>query len=189
MALVALLAGLAVLAYVLAGLPPTGTAPTGASAGQPSAAPPGASAGQPSAAPSSAALPDTGKTSAGKTSAGPSSAGQPAATAAAAPPASAAIANPSGLPEVRASELPAEARRTLALIAQGGPYPYTRDDVPFGNFERILPRQPSGYYREYTVPTPGESDRGARRIVAGKAGEKYYTSDHYNSFKFIIEGR
>ena len=90
---------------------------------------------------------------------------------------------------MRASELPDEARRTLALIAQGGPFPYTRDDVTFGNFERILPRKPSGYYKEYTVPTPRESDRGARRIVAGNAGEKYYTADHYNSFKFIIEGK
>ena len=58
----------------------------------------------------------------------------------------------------------------------------------FGNFERILPRQDSGYYREYTVPTPGESDRGARRIVTGAGGEKYYTQDHYDSFKFIAEG-
>jgi ribonuclease T1 len=97
-------------------------------------------------------------------------------------------ANPSGLPAMSASALPAEARRTLALIRQGGPYSYSQDDQTFGNFERILPRKPSGYYREYTVPTPGESDRGARRIVAGGGGEKYYTQDHYDSFKFIAEG-
>jgi ribonuclease T1 len=97
--------------------------------------------------------------------------------------------NVSGLPTVRESQLPAEGRRTLALIRRGGPYPYTRDGVTFGNFERILPRKASGYYREYTVPTPGESDRGARRIVAGQAGDKYYTADHYGSFKFIAEGK
>jgi ribonuclease T1 len=97
-------------------------------------------------------------------------------------------ANPSGLPAIRESALPAEARRVLTLIRQGGPYSYSQDDQAFGNFERILPRQASGYYREYTVPTPGESDRGARRIVAGAGGEKYYTQDHYDSFKFIAEG-
>ncbi|MDR6414071.1 ribonuclease domain-containing protein [Pseudarthrobacter sulfonivorans] len=100
----------------------------------------------------------------------------------------AAPANPSGLPAIRESALPAEARRTLALIRAGGPYSYSQDDKTFGNFERILPRQGSGYYREYTVPTPGESDRGARRIVTGAGGEKYYTQDHYDSFKFIAEG-
>jgi ribonuclease T1 len=97
-------------------------------------------------------------------------------------------ANPSGLPAISESALPAEARRTLALIRQGGPYSYSQDDQTFGNFERILPRKASGYYREYTVPTPGESDRGARRIVGGAGGEKYYTQDHYDSFKFIAEG-
>jgi len=101
----------------------------------------------------------------------------------------AGVANPSGLPEIKASELPPEARQTLELIARGGPYPYSRDNVPFGNFERILPRKASGYYREFTVSTPEESDRGARRIVAGEAGEKYYTADHYESFKFIAEGK
>lgn len=99
-----------------------------------------------------------------------------------------APANPSGLPTIKESELPAEARRTLGLIRAGGPYSYSQDDRTFGNFERILPRQKSGYYREYTVPTPGESDRGARRIVAGAGGEKYYTQDHYDSFTFIAEG-
>jgi ribonuclease T1 len=100
-----------------------------------------------------------------------------------------AVANPSGLPTIGESQLPREGRATLALIRRGGPFPYERDGVTFGNFERILPRKSGGYYREYTVPTPGESDRGARRIVAGKAGEKYYTADHYESFKFIAEGK
>lgn len=100
----------------------------------------------------------------------------------------AGIANPSGLPEIKESALPAEARETLALIRSGGPYPYQQDDGNFGNFERILPRQGSGYYREYTVETPGSNSRGARRIVAGRDGEKYYTSDHYESFRFIAEG-
>lgn len=104
------------------------------------------------------------------------------------PGAAAVPANPSGLPAIRESELPAEGRRTLATIRDGGPYRYSQDNKTFGNFERILPRQPSGYYREYTVPTPGESDRGARRIVTGSGGEKYYTKDHYESFKFIAEG-
>lgn len=98
-------------------------------------------------------------------------------------------ANPSGLPTIRESQLPQEGRATLVLIRRGGPFPYERDGVTFGNFERILPRKSGGYYKEYTVPTPGESDRGARRIVAGKAGEKYYTADHYESFKFIAEGK
>ena len=102
--------------------------------------------------------------------------------------ASAVVENPSGLPAVRESELPAEARKTLALIRAGGPYRYSQDNQTFGNLERILPLKDRGYYREYTVPTPGESDRGARRIVAGSAGEKYYTADHYDSFSFIAEG-
>jgi ribonuclease T1 len=99
------------------------------------------------------------------------------------------VTNPSRLPTIRESQLPREGRATLALIRRGGPFPYERDGVTFGNFERILPRKSGGYYKEYTVPTPGESDRGARRIVAGKAGEKYYTADHYESFTFIAEGK
>jgi ribonuclease T1 len=103
-------------------------------------------------------------------------------------PRGAAPVNPSGLPEVRESALPAEGRSTLALIRAGGPFRYSQDNQAFGNFERILPRKDRGYYREYTVPTPGESDRGARRIVAGNGGEKYYTDDHYETFRFIAEG-
>ena len=95
----------------------------------------------------------------------------------------------SGLPVVHVSELPDEARRTLALIDSGGPFPYARDGAVFQNRERILPRKASGWYREYTVPTPGEDDRGARRIVAGRDGLSYWTDDHYDSFSVIQEER
>lgn len=88
---------------------------------------------------------------------------------------------------VEVDDLPREARETLALIKQGGPFPYKRDGVMFGNRERRLPARPSGYYREYTVPTPGARDRGARRIVAGTPDEFYYTDDHYNTFRRILE--
>jgi guanyl-specific ribonuclease Sa len=82
---------------------------------------------------------------------------------------------------------PAEARQTLRLIEAGGPFPYDRDGSNFQNREGRLPRQPSGYYREYTVRTPGSSDRGARRIVSGgdPPVEFYYTDDHYRSFRRI----
>ena len=89
--------------------------------------------------------------------------------------------------EVPASALPAEARETLRLIRKGGPYPYERDGAIFGNFEKLLPNRERGYYREYTVPTPGVKTRGARRIVAGRGGEVYYTDDHYNSFRRVRE--
>jgi ribonuclease T1 len=93
----------------------------------------------------------------------------------------------SGLPVVAVADLPKEARDTLKLIDAGGPYPYSRDGVVFGNFEKILPKKDRGYYHEYTVKTPGEKDRGARRIVTGNAGERYYTDDHYESFRRIAE--
>lgn len=83
------------------------------------------------------------------------------------------------------TSLPKEAHETLALIEDGGPFPYARDGVVFMNRERLLPQHARGYWREYTVPTPGESDRGARRIVRGEAGELYYTDDHYASFMRI----
>jgi ribonuclease T1 len=92
--------------------------------------------------------------------------------------------------EVPLSQLPKEARDTLALIKRGGPFPYRQDGSVFGNRERLLPRRERGYYREYTVPTPGSRDRGARRIVAGGspvATEYWYTGDHYNSFRRIRE--
>lgn len=91
-----------------------------------------------------------------------------------------------GMGTVEASRLPAEARRTLALIDKGGPFPYARDGVVFGNFEGLLPQHRRGYYHEYTVRTPGSRDRGARRLVTGQGGEIYYTDDHYNSFRAVL---
>jgi len=93
----------------------------------------------------------------------------------------------SKLGEISAAALPPEARQTIALIRQGGPYPYEKDGATFGNREGILPRRERGYYREYTVRTPGARDRGARRIVAGRGGELYYTEDHYRNFKRVLE--
>ncbi|MFI8347262.1 ribonuclease domain-containing protein [Streptomyces sp. NPDC085596] len=85
--------------------------------------------------------------------------------------------------------LPSQAHDTLDLIAQGGPYPYSQDGVVFQNREGVLPGQSSGYYHEYTVITPGESTRGARRIVTGQEYEEdYYTSDHYATFNLIDYG-
>jgi ribonuclease T1 len=105
----------------------------------------------------------------------------PAALARSETPAEAALA------EIAAAELPGEARQTISLIRKGGPFHFLRDGVVFGNFEKRLPTRARGYYREYTVRTPGARDRGARRIVAGKGGELYYTDDHYNSFRRITE--
>jgi ribonuclease T1 len=87
--------------------------------------------------------------------------------------------------------LPAEARQTEQLIRQGGPFPYAKDGSVFGNRERQLPIQARGYYREYTVKTPGSRDRGARRIVCGGRAAAapeacYYTADHYSTFKRIV---
>lgn len=96
---------------------------------------------------------------------------------------------------VDARDLPPEARQVLAQIRQGGPFRHARDGVTFYNRERLLPVQARGYYTEYTVPTPGARNRGARRIVAGRGetgnpatgGEYWYTADHYASFRRIQE--
>jgi ribonuclease T1 len=88
---------------------------------------------------------------------------------------------------VTVAELPVEARVTLSLIRKGGPFPYAKDGAVFGNREAILPKAKRGYYREYTVKTPGERTRGGRRIVAGRSGEYFYTDDHYNHFSRIRE--
>lgn len=94
-----------------------------------------------------------------------------------------------GLGTVAVGDLPAEARQTLALIREGGPYPYEKDGTIFGNYERKLPRQRRGYYTEYTVRTPQVRSRGARRIIAGgrdgRPTEFYYTDDHYQTFRRI----
>jgi ribonuclease T1 len=92
-----------------------------------------------------------------------------------------------GLPVIAAADLSAEARDTLRAIKQGGPFAYPRDGEVFNNFERILPKRQRGYYHEYTVVTPGEHNRGVRRIISGEAGEYYYTADHYQTFKRILE--
>ena len=88
-------------------------------------------------------------------------------------------------------QLPREALVTLTSIAAGGPYPYAKDGAVFGNFERLLPSRPRGYYHEYTVPAPGARNRGARRIVCGgprmRTDNCFYSDDHYNSFKRIVE--
>lgn len=89
--------------------------------------------------------------------------------------------------DIPVAELPAEARATLALVKSGGPFPHRQDGRSFGNREKLLPQRARGYYREYTVRTPGARDRGARRIVAGRGGEFYYTADHYRSFQRIRE--
>ncbi len=112
-----------------------------------------------------------------------------AAGLAAAAPFSAALAADTML-----ADLPKEARTTHALILKGGPYPYPKDGVTFGNFENNLPKQKRGYYREFTVPTPGAKNRGARRIVCGAESRDWnknapaacwYTGDHYQSFQKI----
>lgn len=91
----------------------------------------------------------------------------------------------SGLRWVSLASLPPEASDTVDLIDAGGPFPYDRDGVTFENREGILPDQQRGYYREYTVPTPGSDDRGARRIVTGSDDQFYWTEDHYDSFERI----
>ena len=94
----------------------------------------------------------------------------------------------SGLPVVDVASLPPEAGQTLALIDAGGPFPHDEDGEVFQNREGVLPREKTGYYREYTVTTPGESDRGARRIVAAQDGARFYTDDHYASFREVVTG-
>ena len=92
---------------------------------------------------------------------------------------------------VHVAELPIQGRETYELIRQGGPFPFDKDGAVFGNRERSLPAERRGYYREYTVATPGSRDRGARRIVCGGPSRAphacYYTADHYGSFRKIVE--
>jgi ribonuclease T1 len=97
-----------------------------------------------------------------------------------------------GIDTVALSQLPPEAQATERLIRSGGPFPYGKDGMVFGNRERLLPRQNRGYYREYTVKTPGARNRGARRIVCGgqvptQPDACYYTQDHYASFRRIVQ--
>jgi ribonuclease T1 len=104
----------------------------------------------------------------------------------------AAEADPAAtLGTIAVQQLPNEAQQTLQRIEAGGPFPYAKDGSRFGNYERILPRQTRGYYREYTVKTARSRNRGAKRIVCGgdqrAANDCYYTEDHYNSFKRIAK--
>ncbi len=101
------------------------------------------------------------------------------------PSSSSSSSSTSGLPVVALEDLPPEAADTVRLIDSGGPFPYDQDGATFGNREGLLPDERSGYYREYTVETPGSDDRGARRIVGGDEGELYWTADHYASFAVI----
>lgn len=89
--------------------------------------------------------------------------------------------------EMAVADLPPEARQTLQRVKSGGPFSFERDGAVFGNREGLLARRARGYYLEYTVTTPGARDRGARRIVAGRGGEYYYTADHYRTFWRIRE--
>jgi ribonuclease T1 len=106
-------------------------------------------------------------------------------------PPAAALGAAEALPGIAQAELPKEGREVLAAIHNGGPFRYDRDGAVFGNRERILPPKHRGYYREYTVRTPGATNRGARRIVCGGAATTpdacFYTSDHYQSFQRIRE--
>lgn len=99
----------------------------------------------------------------------------------------------SGLETIRQSDLPTQGQTVLRLIETGGPFPYEKDGTVFGNRERQLPKHKRGYYREYTVATPGLNHRGARRIVCGGENTRapdacYYTKDHYASFRLIVTG-
>ena len=92
-------------------------------------------------------------------------------------------------PPIALGDLPPQGRATYALIQEGGPFPYDKDGSVFGNRERQLPLHKRGYYREYTVRTPGAGNRGARRIICGGPARTpdacYYTQDHYTSFREI----
>ncbi|HPB72523.1 MAG TPA: ribonuclease domain-containing protein [Phycicoccus sp.] len=134
----------------------------------------------------------TAGASTGTSHSAPARAGASAGSSAAKPvrtPGAARATPDSGLSAIAESALPAQARHTLSLIRAGGPYPYSQDDGVFGNLEGLLPKHQRGYYREYTVVTPGSGDRGPRRIIAGADGDRYYTADHYASFQQIEEGR
>lgn len=115
--------------------------------------------------------------------------GEPSGAATESPVPQASADVPTPRPALDTRGLPPEAAQVLAQIAHGGPFAYRKDGTVFHNRERRLPERPSGYYREYTVPTPGERTRGARRIVAGGQPPHvyYYTSDHYRSFQRIPE--
>lgn len=100
------------------------------------------------------------------------------------------VAEPGNTATISVAEMPAEGVRTYELVARGGPFPYDKDGAVFGNRERLLPLRNRGYYREYTVNTPGVEHRGTRRIVCGGQPRTpdscFYTADHYASFRRIV---
>ncbi|MFC5287513.1 ribonuclease domain-containing protein [Actinokineospora guangxiensis] len=106
------------------------------------------------------------------------------------PPGQSTYAPRSDLPVEALSGLPAEAADTWELVKAGGPFPHPdRDGTTFQNREGLLPDEERGYYKEYTVPTPGSRDRGARRLVTGAESEVYYTADHYETFVEVDTSR
>lgn len=104
------------------------------------------------------------------------------------PASSTSASKPAGMSTIAEASLPAEARDVIKRIDDGGSFQYRQDGVTFQNRERLLPAEPGGYYREYTVSTPGAADRGARRLILGRHGDLYYTPDHYRSFLWVVRG-
>ncbi len=150
--------------------------PTAAPADEPTVEPTAEPTDEPTAAPTPTA---TAVATAAPTKA-------PTAAPTKAPTATAVPAFINGLPTIAWDELPPQAWDTIELIDQGGPFPYDRDGVTFQNREGLLPQERGGFYSEYTVKTPGSSDRGARRIIEGDDGVLYYTDDHYDSFSVVV---
>ena len=146
-------------------------------AGCGSSAPSGPASGTPGGTGSSSASPGGGHTTQPKPVVSPADAGRLA-------PARATT----DLRAMTVAMLPKQGIDTLRLVADGGPYPYSKDGATFSNREGLLPKHPSGWYREFTVVTPGSDDRGARRIIAGEDGARFYTSDHYASFREVVSG-
>ena len=101
---------------------------------------------------------------------------------------STAASKPAGMSTIAEASLPVQARDVIKRIDDGGTFQYRQDGVTFENREGRLPSEPRGYYREYTVSTPGAADRGARRIILGRNGELYYTPDHYRTFQWVQRG-
>ncbi len=186
--IVTLLGSLLTLIVVIAGIvfsQTNGSARPTATAGAPApvataiSAAPGATATPAARTPTSRAAPTA-------TIAPTVAANRPTPTATPPPSApSAAPAADDGLATIPFGSLPPEAQQTITLVDRGGPFPYDRDGITFGNREGLLPAQANGYYREFTVSTPGSADRGARRIIAGRDGQRYYTDDHYESFRRV----
>jgi len=174
--------------------PATPTATTTAESDTPAAMEASASSATPEAtAPAGASTPQQATSPAALATVAPTATLAPRATSTPTPKPAEPAATPTrgppdtyrGYPVISYDELSPEAIDTLSLIDSDGPFPFRKDGSTFQNRERLLPRKPNGYYREYTVITPGENDRGARRIIGGEDGERYYTDDHYASFYWV----